>query len=262
MQDTYAFDVGDFGKLGLLRFLTRPTPGEAPLRLGVIWYLNDRRSKADDGKHLAYLDLDRSEPAPRRLSWFAACDPELYAGFRSALGAGHKQARDELAAMRSVARLEQTGLLPTGTSFFGDLMGSARRPAWFAAACGAVAGSDIVFCDPDNGIEGLTSGKNATTSSKHMALAEVADLYGSGHSLVLYHHLNRDDSHASQVERGLARLRLLVPAARVLGVRFHRGTSRVFYVVVQPRHSPRLEPRQAALARSPWVAHGHMTVYG
>lgn len=41
MQDRYVGDVGDFGKIGMLRQLE-----EAGLRIGVNWYLTIRRGKA------------------------------------------------------------------------------------------------------------------------------------------------------------------------------------------------------------------------
>jgi hypothetical protein len=56
MQDSYAFDVGDFGKLGLLRHLIDPT--EAP-RLGVMWYATATPNATNGGKHLGYLQLSR-----------------------------------------------------------------------------------------------------------------------------------------------------------------------------------------------------------
>ena len=47
MQDCYAFDVGDFGKLGLLRHIHRVTN----LRLGVLWWRTTLGTTGSDGKH-------------------------------------------------------------------------------------------------------------------------------------------------------------------------------------------------------------------
>ena len=46
MQDCYAFDVGDFGKLGLLRHIHRVTN----LRLGVLWWRTTLGTTGSDGK--------------------------------------------------------------------------------------------------------------------------------------------------------------------------------------------------------------------
>ena len=56
MQDRYAGDLGDFLKLGLLRWLVAPSFDAPPHRLGVVWYLAPDESHNADGKHVAYLD--------------------------------------------------------------------------------------------------------------------------------------------------------------------------------------------------------------
>ena len=50
MQDRYTGDIGDFGKLGLLRVLQ-----SQGLTMGVNWYLTPDRNHHDDGKHTKYL---------------------------------------------------------------------------------------------------------------------------------------------------------------------------------------------------------------
>ena len=50
MQNRYAGDVGDFGKLGMLRALA-----QSDLKVGVNWYLVPDENHNDDGKHIGYL---------------------------------------------------------------------------------------------------------------------------------------------------------------------------------------------------------------
>jgi len=73
MQDRYAGDLGDFLKLGLLRWLVAPSFDAPPHRLGVVWYLAPNESHNADGKHVAYLD--RQNSAGRQLR---PLDPDLY----------------------------------------------------------------------------------------------------------------------------------------------------------------------------------------
>lgn len=54
MQNRYAGDVGDFGKLGLLRQLT-----SSQLNIGVNWYLAPDESHNADGKHIGYIQDTR-----------------------------------------------------------------------------------------------------------------------------------------------------------------------------------------------------------
>ena len=50
MQNRYACDVGDFGKIGMLRCLEKEK-----MRIGVNWYLVEDESHNNDGKHIGYL---------------------------------------------------------------------------------------------------------------------------------------------------------------------------------------------------------------
>ena len=50
MQNRYAGDVGDFGKIGLLRQIKR-----SELDIGVNWYLAPDEDHNSDGKHIGYI---------------------------------------------------------------------------------------------------------------------------------------------------------------------------------------------------------------
>jgi hypothetical protein len=107
MQDRYAGDLGDFLKLGLLRWLVAPSFETPPLRLGVVWYLAPDESHNAGGKHVAYLDPQSS--AGRQLR---PLDPDLYDRLTAMVAEG----------VRSVAQLEAFGVLPAGSRSFGDLL--------------------------------------------------------------------------------------------------------------------------------------------
>ena len=81
MQNRYVGDVWDFGKHGLLRYLSGETAGvtEDRLRLGLIWYLShDPKEHNGDGRHIGYLKRtardDKSE--------YISCDPMLWEKLR------------------------------------------------------------------------------------------------------------------------------------------------------------------------------------
>ncbi|MER2151846.1 MAG: hypothetical protein ABS900_09550 [Candidatus Limivicinus sp.] len=59
MQNRYTGDIGDFGKMGLLRSLQ-----ETGLSIGVNWYLVPNESHNEDGRYVQYLE----DPA------FRGCD--------------------------------------------------------------------------------------------------------------------------------------------------------------------------------------------
>ena len=137
MQDRYAGDAGDFGKLALLRALG---PGR---RLGVCWYRTEGLHEANnDGGHLAYLDQ------PVR---FRHLDTDLFDSLRAYIEA----VRAGLDC-RTVARLEELELLPQGTLFHGTPCPSEAeaRAAWADGMRHGMEPADLVFLDPDNGLEG------------------------------------------------------------------------------------------------------------
>ena len=67
MQDRYAGDVGDYGKLALLRRLCKPN-----FRLGIVWYTTTIPENNADGKHVNFSHLRHlDEEVFDRLSEFA-----------------------------------------------------------------------------------------------------------------------------------------------------------------------------------------------
>ena len=148
MQDRYVGDVGDFGKYGLLRSLRRGDEHGATLRLGVIWYRFDGDDSAapNDGRHTDYLFApSRHERLLRR------CDHEL---FEKLL---HLVNND-----RSIAAVEASDVLPADTVFFREGLSfketprgerDGKRHRWFNAGLRRVKEAEVVFFDPDNGLQ-------------------------------------------------------------------------------------------------------------
>lgn len=247
MQDIYAFDVGDFGKFGLLGHLMAGAPS---LNLGVFWYATNLGTASADGKHLSYLGDDESQLTPR-VRLFSDCDAEMFSAFRRAVSGS-----------RSIASLERLGLLPRDrTGFWSTPVGAAEdREKWFAEGGDAVRNCDVVFCDPDNGIAKPESRLETTKSQRHVLLNELKALSDVGHGLVVYHHLGRQPGgHEAEIGTWLVRLREAL-RTDVVAARFRRGTSRAFFVAKGSR-APTLCERLASLAGTPWVRHRHMELY-
>jgi hypothetical protein len=258
VQDRYAGDLGDFLKLGLLRWLAATSDREPAVRLGVVWCLAPEESHNADGKHVAYLD--RSSRAGEALR---PLDPDLY---------------DRLAAMvragtRSVAGLESHGVLPAGTRTFadrldfGDLPPSARvvraerRRRWLDGALSATAGSSLVFFDPDNGVRRSDHPipSHRSKAEKHVYVSELGPFVDRGQSVVVYHHADRSAPVPVQAQRRLADLRDELGVEPLAAVRASRGSTRLFLVVPAPAHEVQLRRRLAGLVESAWSA--ELSVY-
>jgi hypothetical protein len=258
MQNRYVGDVGDFGKYWLLRALCLPdADGDKGLSLGVVWHLVPDEGHNADGKHTGYL-----EPTAVNVARYGDCDPFLY---------------DTLAKIvdrkaRNVTSIRNNGILPAGTVFFEEPLtfagmpsiGAAAREArlkhrseWLQRALEATAGCDVVFIDPDNGLEVKTQ-RHTRRGPKHVFFDELVPYLRRGQSLIIYHHIARKGSAVDQIQQRLSQI-----AERLRGcdapfaLRYHRGTSRALFVVPTKAHSSVLVDRAKRFASGLWGEHKH-----
>jgi len=189
MQNRYIGDIGDYVKFSLLRALS---PGR---RLGVAWWLYEDEDHNKNGRHTSYLE------DPRKWRHF---DPPLYDGLKTIVDSG----------VRDVKLFEKTDLLP-GAKFHHTLvptMGTpaerkARRASWYQELKTAFDGSDLVFLDPDNGLETQGFSLGTKAAAKSVSIAELVGLKQSGRTLVVYHHhTRRKGGHLQEILHWTKRL--------------------------------------------------------
>lgn len=208
VQDRYAGDIGDFGKLALLRALAPER------RLGICWCRTDGSGEStNDGRHLAYIQR------PER---FRPLDPEAFdalALFIDQVGQGR--------CGRAVSSLEALALLPADSLFHGVLCPRRLpdRRIWAAGMVEAIAGADLVFLDPDNGLEG------GTLSPKSAAVAELAALRQPGRAVLLYHHQTRRAGGAASEAQHVASRLAEVGFGSVDAVRLRPYSSRFYFLM-------------------------------
>ncbi|WP_420101225.1 hypothetical protein [Bosea sp. (in: a-proteobacteria)] len=208
MKEQYVGDVNDYRKYALLRLI-----GRSGLRLGVCWMLtpNDERS---DGNKLGYLDQPKQDRH----------DPELFALLR--------RVRGEPDARRLIL-IEGSEILPRAV-FVNTIVPETlfERQLWFKQASTALADTDLIFFDPDNGIEVGSVAKGRRNSSKYVYRDELAATYRAGHSLLVYQHFQRKERES--FIRGVADdLRRAAADAEIWAI---RTSHVVFMLAIQPRH--------------------------
>jgi hypothetical protein len=187
--------IGDYAKYALLRALC--ASGPPTMRLGVIWYLTDHVELNNDGRKRSHLLTPGWDDL----------DPDLLTRMRQIENRAQKQ--DQL----NLNLIEASGILPPSTTYFSEpihVLGTARervsgRAAWFERARKAVADCDLVFLDPDNGLEVRSAPITSPLSSKYTTIAEIAALLNSGAGVVLYQHGDRTP-WSVQRERVCARI--------------------------------------------------------
>ena len=118
------------------------------------------------------------------------------------------------------------------------------RASYFRQASAELAGTDLIFFDPDNGLDIPSKAKGRRDSSKFVYRDEVAATYNAGPSVLVYQHFPREERGA-YVRRIAASLRPSVPDAALWAFR----TSKVlFFLAAQPRRQEVLSRAAAELA--------------
>lgn len=171
---------------------------------------------------------------------------------------------------RSIRAVRERGVLPLGTAFFEELLSFAGMPAigasalaarldrrarWLQGAIEASRGCDLVFADPDNGIE-CGRKRHEKLGPKHAYFDELAAFVRRGQRLIVYHHLDRSAPAPTQIAHALDRLARGTGASTVpFALHFRRGTARAFLVVPSADHNDWLIERARRFAESRWGQH-------
>jgi hypothetical protein len=239
--------VGDYGKYALLRHLCAYDKGKS-LHLAVIWCLFPDERLNNDGRHISYL----------RDPEFAKLDPDLHTALDSIVSAGR----------RHISYIPEYGCLPKSTVFFSQpisiLGGTRARPAerihyratWLRAGIQHTKNCELVFFDPDNGLEIPSVPKHHPRAGKYIYWDELVPFWNRGDTLLIYHHLNRTDLAARQVQSLKLRFAAVFDRAVVVPLVFRRGSSRVFWLVHHGDSLGReLERRATALLNTGWSRH-------
>ena len=237
MQNRYVGDVGDFVKLSFIRALS---PG---YQLGIVWYLVPDETHNNDGRHIRYLENEDW----RRL------DPDVFDSLTGIVRRGE----------RSLSTLEKLVFL-RGCRFASDPVPlparyaerASARAAWLADAVRVVSDCNLVFLDPDNGIEPERFRIGTKQSIKSVSFHELQDFRRRGRQIILYHHqTRRKGGHEAEIEFNADRLRSQ-GFARVDAIRANRYSPRVFFLLDANREVR----RRAAHFAKVWGQH-HVTWY-
>lgn len=171
MKRQYAGDVSDYRKYALLRQLS----GEGEVSIGVCWMLTPDDDRPD-GNKTDYLQ----QPDKWR-----DLDPDLFDLMTEIV---------EHPDGRQFERIESSGILKNAT-FFDEIVPDdpAGRERYFRTAMEALADCNLIFFDPDNGLDVKSVAKGRKDSSKFLYRDEVARAYERGHSLLIYQHFPREN---------------------------------------------------------------------
>lgn len=231
MKDQYFGDINDYRNFGLLRLLGGPTG----LSLGVAWMLTAPDGRRD-GERIGYL---HDPDCYRRF------DPPLFDALRE-LVLHHRR--------RRIVCAEELGLFP-GARYFNDEFpdDASQRVALLPRLLDQFAGCDLVFFDPDNGLEVKSRPWGRRDSCKYLYWREVEATFQRGHSVLIFQHFPRVDRRRYTLA-AKRQLRQHTGAAEVIAF---QSSLVVFLLAAQPAHRARLR-QCAAVVQARWA--GQLTV--
>ncbi len=146
--------------------------GPGGVRVAVCWMLTPDDGRGD-GRHVGYLD---------RPALWRGRDPGLF---------------DALADLvrtncRTVAAVEARGLVPGARYYAAEVPDAASgRDAYFAALWPLAAGRELVFFDPDNGLEVPSVPRGRRGAARYLYREEAEAALARGHSILVYQHFPR-----------------------------------------------------------------------
>ncbi len=201
MKNQYIGDVNDYVKYALLRTLG------SRLRLLVCWMLTPDDGSSD-GRNITYFRH------PERYQRF---DPELFQRLGELVACGE----------RSVSAIERGRLVP-GARFYSHIVPDdlQQRRRYFEGLWCAARESDVIFFDPDNGLDIASVPMGRRNSAKYLYSHELAEACERGLSAIVYQHFPRVKRDRFMLEAA-ASTRDACPNATLLTARTGRVEVRV-----------------------------------
>jgi hypothetical protein len=232
MKNQYFGDINDYFKYGVLRLLA----GAERLSVGICWMLTPD-DRGTDGRKTRYWN----DPVQWR-----HYDPALF---------------DALAAcaanpsLRHVRRASDPGVL-SGARFHEAHIPQERaaRAAYVEEARTRLRGCDVVFFDPDNGLEVRSCPVGTKSSPKYLYWQEVRAFHADGGSLLIFQHFPHVERHA-YVQARMAQLAEHTHATRIYGL---LTGNVIFLLAPQARHSAALGSSVTRIAVD-WAPHVAVT---
>ena len=235
MKEQYVGDIGDFGKVLILKHLAG-----LGFKVGINWVLTENDDR-NDGKHRDYVDRVKY----RGVNCLCCCDEEIFEKIIP-LAKKEKNGR-RIEDLENLIRGFSPKVVFYPRSRIYLVKGSERRNLDNEAYNELKPDfADLVFFDPDNGID-----NNNGTSSQHVYISDMKRYWNRGQSLLIYHHLGKHKSHEKQIQEKVELLEDQFSESLVYSYRVCRGTARVYLLCIQPHHAEKTLGKTTILSIEP-----------
>ena len=214
------------------------------MKLGIIWYRNPSKDKY--GNEIGYLI-----PSNHNRQTYRACDPGLYSELQQLVS--RSMERDE---ERRIEDSINSPILPHETLHY-ELpiprpANIASRKRWFNEAMDRTAESDVIFLNPDIGIDW-----DRKARLKYVHRWELEALLEKEKILVIYQHAQHS---ADWVVKNARKLRCGPLAVQHLWVcTWHPVSERGYFIAARTeKQRAKVEERLEILQKSLWVERKHI----
>ncbi len=223
MKNQYFGDITDYRKFGILRVLEK-----AGIKIGVCWMLT-LCGDSKDGKFTRYKN---------------GADSELHEFLQGCIHANK----------RNIKELENSDMLRHVRYFSAPLLVGGGRRGYFDRAREEFKGMDLVFFDPDNGIEPDSLNPKSLKPKKHIEKSEIKKTWDAGFSILIFQDERSKTLHRLDVEIP-EELKDLVQCASVHYFRFSKQKPISFYLLAQKKHKKKIEAAKQKIEQD-WKEHG------
>ena len=145
-----------------------------------------------------------------------------------------------LSKKRSVARLERAKLFKNAL-FWNKNLETKNRNEWHLKALKKLENQDVIFLDPDNGLEVKSTKPCSKNGNKYTTYKEAADYYSHGATVIIYNH--RDRKPEREYIKRFYRFKDIEETknTKMFYLRASRYSVRDYLFLVQERHFSDLE---------------------
>jgi hypothetical protein len=170
MKNQYYGDINDYRKYGLLRQFQKTFN----FKIGIIWMLTEDDTTKNDGNKIRYLKEKKKED----YKW-EHLDPELFNKLKNRVDA-HE---------RDVKYASVDGLISSAKYFPEKLNTNIDlRHKYFSEAFDFLNDSDLIFFDPDMGLQIQSVGKGNKDSEMYLYMDEFEKGYDPQKEYLIYQH--------------------------------------------------------------------------
>jgi hypothetical protein len=266
MQDKYVGDIGDYGKFGLLRYLSTKLKGS--LSIGVNWYFvkETGADNSSDGKFVEYLgerpgDLEECDyeriSDKSKIRDLQECDFNLIKELRKIVWNNR----------RSLSEFMEKNVLKKGIipgmdvkcyseelkySSSDHSQNKLSRDNWFDRSKTALEGCDIIFTDEDNGVQVGSVPLYSRKGIKYIRYDEIAQYYNIGKSVIIYNHhsMEKPNKFLERFAQIKDRLGINISCMDILTFSKYSGRDYVF--IIQPKHQKSIKEAIEGFQDSRW----------